>query len=395
MKILMIAPTPFFADRGCHVRIYEEIQSLQRMGHKVKLVTYHLGSTPKGVKVVRIPKIFFWYKKLEAGPSWWKPLLDFVLLIQAAIVYKSEKFDLIHAHLHEGALIGYLIRFLKIKKVPLVFDFQGSLTGELLAHHFIREHKNLHGFFKLIEKIVNNMPDYIITSSMGSFDLLINEFKISKNKIKYIRDGVGRGFYKIPTKEKSLSLRKKLGILEKQKVIFFMGVLSEYQGLDILLNSASEIVKTNKNVHFLIVGYPNVEMYKDRASKLGLNDFVTFTGRIPYLETHKYIGLGDIAVSPKISKTEANGKLYYYAAAGIVPVIFDSPVNKEILGNLGIYAKFNNNKDYTRKLRYAITHDKEILQISKDLKNKAKKDFAWDRSAKDINNIYKLLINKK
>lgn len=387
----MIAPTPFFADRGCHVRIYEEIQSLQRLGHKIKLVTYHLGGTPKGINVIRIPKIFFWYKKLEAGPSWWKPFLDLILLIQTAIVYKREKFDLIHAHLHEGVLIGYLIRFLKFRKIPLVFDFQGSLTGELLAHHFIREHKNLHGFFKFAENIINNMPDFIITSSMGSYNLLINEYDINPKEIKYVRDGVGSGFYKIPSKKELVSLKNKLGVDLNKKVIFFMGVLSEYQGLDILLNSASEIIKKNKNIHFLIVGYPNVDIYKLKAKKLGLDDFVTFTGRIPYLETHQYIGLADIAVSPKISKTEANGKLYYYAAAGIASIVFDSPVNKEILGDLGIYAKFNNNNDYTKKLLFAISNDKKVKEISSKLKLKAKKDFSWDKSIGDVVDVYKKL----
>jgi hypothetical protein len=44
LKILMIAPTPFFADRGCHVKILEELKSLTKRGIKVTLVTYHIGS---------------------------------------------------------------------------------------------------------------------------------------------------------------------------------------------------------------------------------------------------------------------------------------------------------------------------------------------------------------
>jgi len=33
-NVLMIAPTSFFADYGCHVRIWEEIQALQHLGHE-------------------------------------------------------------------------------------------------------------------------------------------------------------------------------------------------------------------------------------------------------------------------------------------------------------------------------------------------------------------------
>lgn len=394
MKILMIAPTPFFADRGCHIRIYEEAQALKRLGHKVKIVTYHIGSTPKDTKVIRIPKIFFWYKKLEAGPSWWKPFLDLTLLVKTAQIYLREDFDIIHAHLHEGALIGYLIKFLKRKKTPLIFDFQGSLTGELLAHHFIKEHQRLHGFFKFMETKINNLPDYLICSSAGGHKLLIEEFGISPEKVMYIRDGVGHGFYKIPPKKLANVLRRSLKIPADRKIVFFMGVLSEYQGIDILLKSVKDIISKRQDVHFLILGYPNVEYYQNIAEKYRISDYITFTGRIPYLKTHSYISLADVAVSPKISKTEANGKLYYYAAAGIPTVIFDSPVNKEILGELGIYAKFNNQKDYSEKLMYALNNKEVMKDLSLKLKKKAIKDFSWSKSIKDVVLIYKKLLKK-
>ncbi|GFP35929.1 hypothetical protein HKBW3S43_01716, partial [Candidatus Hakubella thermalkaliphila] len=75
LKILMIAPTPFFADRGCHVRILEEYRHLTRMGHQVIICTYHLGNNPEGVTLYRTIKIP-WYKKLSAGPSYHKLYLD-------------------------------------------------------------------------------------------------------------------------------------------------------------------------------------------------------------------------------------------------------------------------------------------------------------------------------
>ena len=71
MKIVMIAPTPFFADRGCHTRIYGEIRGLQAMGHRVILVTYGLGRDMPGAETVRCFN-FPWYRKLSAGPSVWK-----------------------------------------------------------------------------------------------------------------------------------------------------------------------------------------------------------------------------------------------------------------------------------------------------------------------------------
>jgi len=72
---MMIAPTPFFADRGCHVRIYEEARILQSLGNKVIIYTYHNGRNISGIKIKRIMNIP-WYKKLEAGPSYHMFYLD-------------------------------------------------------------------------------------------------------------------------------------------------------------------------------------------------------------------------------------------------------------------------------------------------------------------------------
>ena len=50
----MLAPTPFFADRGCHVRIYEEARALQALGHRVTICTYHNGRDLPGFDIRRI-----------------------------------------------------------------------------------------------------------------------------------------------------------------------------------------------------------------------------------------------------------------------------------------------------------------------------------------------------
>ena len=73
MRILIIAPTPFFADRGCHVRILEEARALMALGRQVTICTYHNGRDINGIDARRIVKIP-WYSKLSAGPSFHMPL---------------------------------------------------------------------------------------------------------------------------------------------------------------------------------------------------------------------------------------------------------------------------------------------------------------------------------
>ena len=129
-KILMVAPTPFFADRGCHVRIYEEARALQALGCTVEVVTYHIGRDRPGVTAHRTRRIP-WYNKLSAGPSWHKLYIDLLLLCKTLAVALRFRPDVIHGHLHEGAAIGWVVGRLigavsfGRRRVPVVGDFQG------------------------------------------------------------------------------------------------------------------------------------------------------------------------------------------------------------------------------------------------------------------------------
>lgn len=53
MQIIMIAPAPFFADRGCHTRVLGSISTPQRRGYRIKLVTYGIGREIDCVETIR------------------------------------------------------------------------------------------------------------------------------------------------------------------------------------------------------------------------------------------------------------------------------------------------------------------------------------------------------
>jgi glycosyltransferase involved in cell wall biosynthesis len=206
-RILMIAPTPFFADRGCHVRILGEARALIELGHKVMLCTYFLGRDIDGIpteRTLRVP----WYNKLSAGPSWHKFYIDVFLLWKVLILCRRFRPDIIHAHLHEGIVIGKLAS--RLFGIPLVADLQGSLTDELLAHKFI---PNVAGAVKLvrwIEKKVNQMPIHVIVSSKQTAQSCVAIYGISGNRVTSVTDGVDLDVFS--PREKDLVLQAALGI---------------------------------------------------------------------------------------------------------------------------------------------------------------------------------------
>lgn len=342
-RILMLAPTPYFADRGCHVRIYEEARTLIGLGHDVRIVTYHLGRDMPGVPTFRIGRVP-WYGKLAAGPSWHKPYLDLLLFFRAWGVARSFRPHLIHAHLHEGALIGALLK--PLLRVPLLFDYQGSLTGETLDHGFMKRGGLMHRLFRRIERFIDHRADFIVTSSEGGSEALRQEWGVPADRVAPLTDGVDTDTFVPGPREEA---RRELRLPLDRPVALFLGVLNRYQGIDLLLDTVRLVRAAGHPLHFLIMGFPEEE-YRQRAIAEGLADSVTFTGRVDYAEVPRLLAAGDVALSPKVSLTEANGKLLNYMACGLPSVVFDTPVNREILGDTGVYARYGDVEDFAEQL---------------------------------------------
>lgn len=386
----MIAPTPFFADRGCHVRIYEETRVLRKRGHDVVICTYPHGGDIEGWDIRRVWRIP-WYNKLSAGPSWWQIVLDFLLFLKCLRLSYAEKFDVIHAHLHEGALIGMMVNLLNFRRIPLVFDYQGSLTGEIMAHSFIRKRRRLYWLFKFVEDVVDEKADVIISSSAWAAECLKDKSQINPDKVFVVRDGVNVEEFKPAGAD--VNLRKKLRIPDGRSIVVYLGVLSEYQGIDLLLEAAPMVLEKQDKTHFLIAGYPNLRYYKEMADKVGVLGNVTFAGRVDYRkEAVKYLCLGDVAVSPKISKAESNGKLYDYMACGLPTVVFDTPVNREILGNLGVYADFKDAGSLADKIIFLLEDKKARAELGRKLRETAVRGYSWENTGNKILGVYNTLM---
>lgn len=389
-KILMIAPTPFFADRGCHVRIYEETKTLQKLGHKIIICTYHLGNDIEGIDIRRICNIP-WYKKLSAGPSWHKFYLDALLFFKCLITAWKEKSNIIHANLHEGMFIAMLLKF--FIRLPVLFDFQGSMTEECIDHGFFKKGSFLYKAFKFVEEIIIKQADIVIPSNILSANSIKNEFGINGRKVFLLKDACDTEQY-FPCKNKE-RIRRKYEIPLNKKVIVFLGVLSKYQGIDCLLQAAALLVKERKDVFFAIGGFPKVDYYRKMAEDLGISGFVIFPGRISYLDAPEFLSCADIGVGPKISLTEGNQKLCSYMSCGLVTVAFDSQINRDIVADAGLYADFGSPLSLAEVLLRAIKDE----SLSKNLSNKARehalKNFSWYGVAEQIGDLYENLVDRE
>ncbi|MBN1875148.1 MAG: glycosyltransferase family 4 protein [Anaerolineae bacterium] len=390
-RILMIAPTSFFLDYGCHIRILEEARALLAQGMEVRIVTYYLGRDWPGLDIARCSPTP-WRADYEVGSSRHKIAFDVLLSWRALIETLHWRPHLIHGHLHEGALIGYVLS--KIARVPLVFDFQGSLTGEMTDHGFIKEGSVMHYWWRRLEERIVEMPDVIVTSTIHSAELLAHSFGREEGVIP-LPDSVNLDYFCrdcfLP--EEKSARRTQLGIPQDRTLIVYLGLLADYQGIPQLLQAAADLRARDLPVSFLIMGFPNVEGYRQQAYTLGLTaQDVIFTGKVPYEEAPQYLVLGDIAVAPKISATEGSGKILNYIALQLPVVAYDTPVSREYLGSLGVYASpIGDAPALARAIEMLVRNPKIAKDLGELLRERAGRHFSWERSGRKLLQVYEKL----
>ncbi len=390
LKVLMIAPTSFFGDYGCHVRILEETQSLQALGHQVVITTYYKGRDLPGITIRRTPPTP-WHPTYEVGSSRHKYAFDVLLFATTLATAIRWRPNVLHAHLHEGALIGAVIS--RMLGIPLVLDFQGSLTAEMVDHHFLNANGRSYPWWRRLERALDHAPQAILTSTLHASRLLREQFGVPAGRITPLPDCVNAEFFRPPPSvEQAASLRSELGIPAGRNVIAYLGLLAEYQGTGLLLDVLAHLLARGQDVHLLLMGYPNVEEYRGKAAERGLSDRITFTGRVPYEQAPRFLSLGDIAVAPKLSLSEGNGKLLNYMAMALPVVAFDTPVNREYLGEQGLFAPPRDVHAFASRLVECLDNPARRRAIGAQLRRRAIERYSWRAAAERMVEVYQELI---
>lgn len=390
MRILSLAPTSFFGDYGCHVRILEEARALEGAGHSVTLLTYYKGENVPGLNIIRTMPTP-WRPDYEVGSSRHKFAFDVLLGSRLLRVLSRNPFDVIHAHLHEGALIAGVLA--KPWRIPVVLDFQGSMTDEMLQHRFIKAGTLSHRAFARVERIANRLPHAILTSTRNAVPALKQQLG-DKTIIEALPDGVNTSVFRpdVLTAAQRADLRARWGIGPDEPVVTFLGLLARHQGIQCLIEAAALLKGEGRRVRWLVMGYPGVDVWQQQAQDAGVTPDMVFTGRVPYADAPAMLAMGDIAVAPKLSLTEGSGKILNYMALAMPTVAFDTPAQREILGPLGVYVPMGDSAELARRVAELIDQPQRRRTLGEQSRRMAVQQFGWDRAAMIMTSVYERLL---
>jgi len=272
-------------------------------------------------------------------------------------IIKKERPDLIVGFSMTNGMIGLILS--KIFRIPYIFYYIDVLH-KLVTIPYVQEIARVATRFSI------KFADRVIIQSKFHQDYVINE-GANIQKVRYLPDGITLKNI-VVDKAKYNDLRKKFLITDEDFVIFFMGYLYDFAGLQEIIDFYNKDVLEKKlNLKFIILGdggiYDGLVAHvKEIEAK-----WVFLEGRIPFRDITEYIELADLCLMSfqvnEITREIIPIKIFEYMAMK-KPVLSNSlpSVLYEIGENNGVLFS-KDQKALIKKIKELIPKKEELKEI--------------------------------
>jgi glycogen(starch) synthase len=205
--------------------------------------------------------------------------------------------DLIHAH--SPVLNAFPSLWVgRRRRLPVVYEMRASWEDAAVDHGTTVEGSLRYRASRTLESIALRYADQVTTICEG-LRADIAARGIPAERVTVIPNAVDVDLFQFGAAPDA-QLRSSLG-LDGAMVIGFAGSFYGYEGLDLLLEAARQMLPRHPQLRVLLVGGgPQESNLKAQAAAAGMQDHVIFTGRVPHAEVQRYYDLIDVLAYPRL-----------------------------------------------------------------------------------------------
>jgi len=323
MRILLLAPHPFYQERGTPIAVDLLASALADRGDNVDILTYHEGKdrTYQGkVKIYRIPPPFFIHN-IRPGFSIKKLICDVSMYRKASALARDNVYDCIHA-VEESAFMARRIAL--HHGIPYIFDMDSSMPQQIadkipLAKPILPLMRRLEaGIIKSAAAVVpmcRALAD--AASGMGARHIeILHDISLLPESYTPCPEHGFRSTLKITG-----------------QALLYIGNLESYHGIDLILESFAIASADFSEANLVIVGgrEDDINKYKSKADGLNIAKQTFFTGPRPLNHMQDLFNDADILVSPRTQGNNTPMKIYSYLDAGRAVLATDLPTHTQVM----------------------------------------------------------------
>ena len=391
-RVLIIVenlPSPF--DR----RVWQEASTLHEAGYEVSIIC----PTGKGYekKYEKIDGIYIYRHNL---PLEAEGALGYLMEYSAALFWEfvlawrvllTRGFDVIHA-CNPPDNIFLVGGFFKLLGKKFLFDHH-DINPELYEAKFGRRDF----FYKVMlvwERWTFKLADVSIATNESYKKIALERGGMSEDRVFVVRSGPKLDRLRIIPPVEALKNGRRY-------MVGYVGVMGKQEGIDCLLRAAKHIVYEmgRTDIHFgLVGGGTSLEEMQAYAKELGVEDYVTFTGRVSDQKMLEMLNTADVCVNSDVAnemndKSTMN-KIMEYMALGKPIVQFDLAEGRFSAGDASLYAEKNNIQDMAMKIVALMDDEDRRHKMGEYGRKRVVDTLSWDHEVPKLLAAYDTVFGK-
>lgn len=305
-------------------------------------------------------------------------------------VYKEIGFDVIHG-CNPPDDIYMVAKHFKKYGVKYVFDHH-DICPELFEAKFGKTSGLLYKSQLWLEKQTYKYCTFAFVTNESYKKIAIERGMMNPNKVIVLRSGPKLDRMKIQPPVENIKRGKKY-------MVGYLGVIGQQEGIEFILEAAKYCKETlNRNDIFwgIVGGGPHVAALREMCSKMGLDDCVEFTGRVPDQQLLDYLNTADVCVNSDTynsmnDKSTMNKILEYMALAKPI-VQFELTEGHYSAQEASLYAEQNNAKDMADKIIYLLENPETRKKMGEFGRNRVINELSWEHTSKALLEGYEKLF---
>ena len=384
--LMLLENNPYPSD----LRVRQEANSLVSNGFQVTVIAPGTRSQSYyenilGVHVYRYPNP-------PAGEGCFSYLVEyswalFFSFFLTLWVFFRRGFDVIHAH-NPPDLFVLIAMCFRIAGKKFIFDHH-DLSPEMYYARFDNQgNRIVYHALKFFEILSCRMAHQIIATNESYKKVEIERAGIAASKVSIVRNGPD--ISKMKPVAPDPKVRAKASIM-----LGYLGVIGQQDGVDYLIRSLEYIVKELgiTDIHAVIMGSGSaVPSLKKLTAKLELEQYISFTGSIPYNDLPRYVSACDICIDPDpynpYNDRSTMVKMMDYMAMAKPIVAFDLTEHRASAGQAALYSIRNDIHDFAKTIVDLIENPELQKTMGEIGRQRMIDKFAWHHQENQLLKAY-------
>ncbi|MGQ9721253.1 MAG: glycosyltransferase family 4 protein [Candidatus Jordarchaeum sp.] len=359
--------------------------------HKIKTPRFNEISPDRITSENLSPLTFYEYMAARFGN--FPEIMSFSIraFLKVKDLIKDYHFDIIH----DNQCLGYGLLLMKALHVPLIATIHHPLPIDRQIAMYLSEDaktkvKQILFYPQFMQKIVAKRINRIITVSEFSANEIVKHFKVPRNRISVVHNGVDTELFHVSEK-----LSKNLDS-DYYDITFVGNCENRVKGLPLLLKT----LKYLKEDLGMKVKLTIVDKWKEEGiapplvERYGLEDDIIFTGFLTFEELSKRYATTDLIIIPSLFEgfcfpaveAMACGTPVVAFKVGALPQVMED-------GKTGVLAEPGDWRAMAKAV-VKILKDKELREsMGKRGRERVEKLFTWKNAAEQVIEIYREIIN--